>query len=77
VTRRRQEESQADQLVDLALDWFSIGKTDRGEPFAVPKVGAYVAIMFSGGRGAFRAKLASDYRKKYKKVANSAALTAC
>lgn len=62
----------ADKLVVLALDRFELGRTPKGETFAVEKTGANVAIRLDGS--AMKSTLASLYFDEHASVAGSAAL---
>ncbi len=60
------------KLVALALDRFELGRTPKGETFAVEKTGANVAIRLDGS--AMKSTLASLYFDEHASVAGSAAL---
>ena len=62
----------ADKLVTLALDRFELGRTSKGETFAVEKTGASVALRLEGS--AMKATLASLYYEEHARVAGSAAI---
>jgi hypothetical protein len=62
----------AHKLVVLALDRFELGRTPKGETFAVEKTGANVAIRLDGS--AMKSTLASLYFDEHASVAGSAAL---
>lgn len=64
--------TKADKLVALALDRFELGRTPKGEPFAVEKTGANVAIRLAGSE--MKSTLASLYFDEHASVAGSAAL---
>jgi 5S rRNA maturation endonuclease (ribonuclease M5) len=66
--------AQAEAIVRLALEQYRLGLTDAGEPFAVERDGPNLARVFRGGREAFRAALARDYRWAYNRTANASAL---
>jgi len=66
--------AQAEAIVRLALERYRLGQTDTGEPFAVARKGPNLARVFRGGREAFRAALARDYRRAYNRTANASAL---
>jgi hypothetical protein len=70
----RERKSTADELVELALARYRIGRTDTDEPFAVERDGPNVAILFRGGRDALRATLAREYRRVFGRTANSNSL---
>jgi hypothetical protein len=56
--------SAAERLVRLALELFEIGRTTIDEPFAIPKRGPRIAMMFRGSRDALRATLAREFRRR-------------
>ena len=62
----------ADKLLTLALDRFELGRTPKGETFAVEKKGANVAIRLDGS--AMKSTLASLYYDEHASVAGSAAI---
>jgi hypothetical protein len=66
--------AQAEAIVRLALERYRLGQTDAGEPFAVDRGGPNLARVFRGGREAFRAALARDYRRAFGRTANASAL---
>ncbi len=66
--------SQADALVDLALERFRLGVTETGDTFAVAHEGPKVAKLFRGGRDALRAALAKAYRETIGKTPTATAL---
>jgi hypothetical protein len=66
--------SQADRLVELALERYELGRTPADEAFAVPKDGAFVARMVRGN-GGLRSELAALYRRDTRKVASAQAVS--
>lgn len=62
----------ADRLVALALDRFELGRTPKGETFAVEKTGANVAIRLDGS--AMKSTLSSLYFDEHASCAGSAAV---
>jgi hypothetical protein len=62
----------ADKLVALAVDRFELGRTPKGETFAVEKTGANVAIRLDGS--AMKSTLASLYFEEHASVPGSAAI---
>ena len=68
----RRNDKTADKLVALALDRFELGRTPKGETFAVEKTGANVAIRLDGSP--IKSTLASLYFDEHVSVAGSAAL---
>lgn len=73
-TVKPQKRTQADALVDLALSQFRLGRTDRGDAFAVAKDGPAVAMMFRGGKDGLRKKLARMFRQTSGKTPSASAL---
>ncbi len=74
VAGTRAAPSAATLLVDLALDRFTIGISEDGEPFAFAKSGPRIARLLRGGKSSLRAELAKLYRTQYGKVPPSQAL---
>jgi hypothetical protein len=66
--------TQADGLVDLALQSYRLGISTQSDTFAVPVDGPAVAMMFRAG-GGLRTQLAKQYRKATGKTPSSSALT--
>ena len=66
--------SQATRLVEIAHERFELGFATSGEPFAVARGGARVALMFRGGRTSLRAALADLYAEEEGRVPSSSAL---
>jgi hypothetical protein len=64
----------AERLVRLALELFEIGRTTIDEPFALPKRGPRIAMMFRGSRDALRATLAREFRQRENITPNAASL---
>ncbi len=62
----------ADKIVSLALDRFELGRTPKGETFAVEKTGANVAIRLEGS--AMKSTLSSLYFEEHASVAGSASI---
>ena len=59
----------ADKIVELAYQRFRFGQSLEGEPFAVAKAGANVAMFIrSGDEDGFQRHLAREYREAHKKV---------
>jgi hypothetical protein len=71
---KAQRPSAAESLVRLALDRYGLGQTETGEPFAVERDGPNIALMFRGSRDALRSTLAREFRRRYGKTPNAAAL---
>lgn len=67
-----QAEKVADKLVALAFDRFELGCTPKGEPFAVARDGANVAIRLDGS--AMKHTLAELYHEEHARVAGSSAI---
>ena len=70
----RNDRSQADCLVAIALDNYRLGKSTHGDPFAVLRRGPNVAIPLRR-RGALRCELARLYFERYERAASSSSLT--
>lgn len=64
----------ADKLVELALARYRVGRAESNEPFSVENDGPNVALMLRGSQDSLRSLLSRDYRRKYGKTPNSAAL---
>src|ERR1019366_8320331 len=69
--------SQATQLIALAVKHYRFGISSAAEPFAVPRDGPNVALMFRGGRTSLRAELAALYLDNENKAPSSSALADC
>lgn len=67
-------ESAASVLVRLALDAYTLGVSQDGEPFAVSITGPRIARPFRGGAAGLRAELASSYRRATGKIAPKQAI---
>lgn len=65
---------QSELLVRLALERYRLGLDEAGEPFAVERDGANVALMFRGSRDALRSALAREYRRRYATTPHASAL---
>jgi hypothetical protein len=63
-------EKTADKILSLALERFELGRTPKGETFAVEKTGANVAIRLDGS--AIKSTLAGLYFDEHASVAGSA-----
>lgn len=71
----RQEPSQAELLVQLALEHYRIGRDNNGDAFAVELDGPNIALMFSGSSArALRAALAREFRQRHGSTPNSSSL---
>lgn len=66
--------SQATRLVAMADERYEFGRATTGEPFAVPRKGAYVARLLRGGRDSLRAELANIFVEEMDKAPSSSAL---
>ncbi len=66
--------SQATMLVDLATKHFRFGRSQTGDPFAVDKNGANVALDLRGGSSSLRAALAYLFLVEHERVPSSSAL---
>jgi hypothetical protein len=69
-----ERESQADRLVSMALESYTLHITDKGEVFMVPVEGPRIPRQLRGGRTSLRASLAASYRRRLGKVPSQAAL---
>ncbi len=69
-----QKSSTSEALVRLALERFRLGRTEADEPFAVERDGPNIAIMFRGSKDALRSTLAREYRRRFGRVPNAAAI---
>lgn len=49
------------QLVDLALDGYCLGVSEKDEPFAVSNARPHIALPLRGGRTGFRQELAQRF----------------
>jgi len=67
------KESQATQLVKIAINLYDFAATPAGDPFAVPKSGPYVARMLRGGRDSLRGELAHIYVQEHDRAPSSQA----
>lgn len=68
------KKSAAGLLVDLAMERYRFGCSDKGECFAVPAGGGHVVRQLRGGRSSLRAELAKVYRHKTGRTAPQQAL---
>lgn len=66
--------SQATLLVELAESLFDLGVTDTGEPFAVRRDGARLALQLRGGRTSLRATMAAEFYAAHSKAPSASAL---
>lgn len=69
--------SQATELVNIGLRDYRLGQSEQGEPFAVPRRGPCIALLFRGGRGAssLGADLARAFFQQHGKAASATART--
>ena len=63
------------QLVDLTLAAYTLGKSEKDEPFAVANERPHIAMPLRGGRNGYRSELARRYYELNDSVAGSQALT--
>ena len=68
-----EKKSASTLLVELALDRYTFGCTEDGQPFAV-KPGGHVVRMLRGGKNSLRAELSQAYYWRYHKAAPQQAL---
>ena len=66
--------TQADILLTLAAERYTLGRTPAGEPYAVPKGGPYIARMLRGGQHSLRAELAAAFHAATGRAASNSAL---
>lgn len=65
----------AERLVRLAEKTFRLGVSEEGEPFAVVRDGANIAISLRGSADALRGRLARDFRREYGTTPSGSALS--
>lgn len=63
------------QLVDLALEGYCLGVSEKDEPFAVSNARAHIALPLRGGRTGFRQELAQRFFELTDSVPSAQALT--
>lgn len=68
------EASAADRLVQLALDRFTLGRSDSDGPYAVPKTGPRLVRLLRGSSQSLRAELAQLFYALEGKAPNAGAL---
>ena len=68
-------ESQADQLVEIAFERYDFGVSTDGTPYAVPREGSCVARELRG-KASLRKELALAFRNEFGKVPSTNALSA-
>lgn len=68
------KQSTAAALVEIALDHYELGISDKDQPYAIPREGGRLVKMLRGGKGSLRAELASRYFRTTGKVAAAQAL---
>jgi hypothetical protein len=73
--QRRFEPSQADVLVEMAIEKYRSGIDQTGRCFLVPKSGPQIAKFVSDGERPVRKELAANYHRKFSRTATSGALT--
>ena len=66
--------TQADILLKIAAERYTLGRTPSGDPFAVPRGGPYIARMLRGGQHSLRAELAAAFHAATGRAASSSAL---
>lgn len=70
----REKKGQSTVLVEMGLASYSFGRSDDGEPFAVPKEGPQVARLLRGSSESLRAELSRKYFSAHGTAARQAAL---
>ena len=63
------------QLVDLTMASYTLGRSEKDEPFAVANERPHIALPLRGGRHGYRSELARRYYELNDAVAGSQALT--
>ena len=63
------------QLIDLTMAAYSLGKSEKDEPFAVSNERPHIAMPLRGGRNGYRSELARRYYELNDSVPGSQALT--
>lgn len=71
----RARKSQADRLVDLARELYTLGLSTTGDAFGVAREGSGIARLLRGSSQSLRAELARAYVQRYKRTPSSTALT--
>lgn len=71
---KAEKRTQADALVELALETYRLGMSTDGQVFAVARDGPALAIMFRGSGSGLRAALSKSYRKTTGKTPSASAL---
>jgi hypothetical protein len=74
TAEKAEEPKCSDLIVQIALETYRFGRTEKEELFAVELKGPNIAIMMSNSRNALRAKLARACRQRTGKTPNSNAL---
>lgn len=69
--QRERSPSDAELIVRLAEERFRLGRTDRGDLFAVRVDGPNVAVMLRGSAEALRASLATEFRAAHGRTASA------
>lgn|GEM_PF-5647525 len=63
------------QLVDLTMTSYTLGRSEKDEPFAVANERPHIALPLRGGKHGYRSELARRYYELNDTVAGSQALT--
>ena len=71
---KRSKPTQADTLLNIATERYTLGHTPSGDPFAVAKDGPYIARMLRGGQHSLRAELAGAFHATTGRAASNSAL---
>jgi hypothetical protein len=72
-TEGRDGDPVAERIVKFVLSRYRLGVNETGEPFAVPKVGANVGVLFRESRR-FRQALLADYRTHSRQLVQPAVM---
>lgn len=68
------KQSAASVLVNIALEKYELGVSEKDLPFGIPKTGPKIVKMLRGTKGSLRAELAKEYFNKTGKAAPQQAL---
>jgi hypothetical protein len=66
----RAKPSASSRLVEMALERYSFGLSEDGQPYAV-KPGRHVVRMLRGGKNSLRAELSQAFYREHKKAHRS------
>lgn len=74
-TTGRARKSQADKLVGLALELYSLGVSATGDAFGIAHEGPAIARLLRGSSQSLRSELSREYFKRHRHTPGSTALT--